>query len=313
VALVSAHPEEQRRYGAELKELPSAWLKLLRTGSLNTSVVEDTDSSTSGLVALGVSVFIADEVLHELKTPPRAWIGTTLTNRAHSKASGILTAEQIREGNSHLGLNLVIWTGVVSKSRSEQAIHVELFRSFFDAHLGYQIKEIVCQPLDLQQIYATFQAGLFWFSKEGQYIDGRLLRTEELSNGPFLMGSDRETANRAFGSWFSGLLLSQSPARLYFRPSEQRLLLAALSGLTDEELADELGISLSAVKKSWCTIHKRALCDWADRTANNEEDDGVDRKRGKERKQHLLAYLREHMEELRPILPPNERHGVSAG
>jgi hypothetical protein len=40
-----------------------------------------------------------------------------------------------------------------------------------------------------------------------------------------------------------------------------------------------------------------------------------DRKRGKERKQHVLTYLRVHMEELRPVLPtmPFVRSAKSEG
>jgi DNA-binding CsgD family transcriptional regulator len=182
-------------------------------------------------------------------------------------------------------------------------VHVELFRGFFDTHLGYQIKEIVCQPLDSPQILASFEAGLFWFSEEGIYVDGRSLRTGKLSDGPFLMGGDRETASRAFGSWFSGLLLSHTPARLYFRPTEQRLLAAALRGLTDEELAAELGVSLAAVKKTWRMIYERTLSILRHDAPDNVES-AVFGKRGKEKKQHLLTYLREHMEELRPALPP---------
>ena len=42
VELVAAHSEEQLRYGRQLKNLPAAWRKLIRSGSLNSSVVEYT-------------------------------------------------------------------------------------------------------------------------------------------------------------------------------------------------------------------------------------------------------------------------------
>jgi len=78
-----------------------------------------------------------------------------------------------------------------------------------------------------------------------------------------------------------------------------------LRGFTDEELADELAISLSAVKKAWRSVYDRAAKalprDLPDRTTED-----IKAKRGKEKKQHLLAYLRGHMEELRPVLPPRE-------
>jgi hypothetical protein len=245
-----------------------------------------------------VSVFISDVFLIELKTHPRPWIGPTLTERLES----ILSARQIREANSKSGLNLAVWSGVVSQSRVDQMIHVELWRGFYDTHVGYQIKELVCQPLDLQQVNASFQTGLLWLSYEGQYIDGRLRPLNNLAESPFILGADRDAVKQAFGSWLFSLF-SCNPPRIYFRPSEQRLLLAALRGLTDEELADELGISLSAVKKSWRMIYERTGPTWDEKGSKTAGGEG-DGKRGKERKQHVLTYLRVHMEELRPVLPP---------
>src|SRR2546429_6039975 len=53
----------------------------------------------------------------------------------------------------------------------------------------------------------------------------------------------------------------QAP-RFGFSASEQRLLLKAFLGGTDEDLADELGVSLSAVKKAWQSIYERvSACD----------------------------------------------------
>jgi hypothetical protein len=74
-------------------------------------------------------------------------------------------------------------------------------------------------------------------------------------------------------------------------------------GLTDEQLGDELGISLSAVKKTWRSAYNRAS------QASLPElplgaTDGAETKRGREKKQPLLSYLRRQMEELRPVLPP---------
>jgi len=78
------------------------------------------------------------------------------------------------------------------------------------------------------------------------------------------------------------------------------LLLAGLRGGTDEELADELGISLSAVKKAWQSIYERvSACDPELVPAAHPTESGA-YERGKMKKQRLIAYLRDHPEELRP-------------
>jgi hypothetical protein len=108
----------------------------------------------------------------------------------------------------------------------------------------------------------------------------------------------RQLALSRAGSWIGSIFLNQ-PARFGFRPSEQRLLLTALRGGTDPELADELGVSLSAVKKSWALIYERVSPHLQGFTCCHESIEGVS-ERGKEKKQRLLCYLRDHPEELRP-------------
>lgn len=77
-------------------------------------------------------------------------------------------------------------------------------------------------------------------------------------------------------------------------------------GVTDEQLGDELGLSLSAVKKTWRSVYDRASKALLDEIPLGATDD-IETKRGKEKKQHLLAYLRGHREELRPVLPREKR------
>jgi len=94
------------------------------------------------------------------------------------------------------------------------------------------------------------------------------------------------------GSACYGNFMDKLPeAWIYFRLAEQRLLLAALRGLTDSELSDELTISVSAVKKTWLSIYERAAKVMSSEFPENENNH-VNSKRGKEKKQRLLAYLR---------------------
>jgi hypothetical protein len=302
VSLLASHPEERRRYGTSLEQLPAAWRKLIRNESLTSAVLEDMDGGSSQIVAFGAAAFISDYFLRRLKTAPLLWIGPELTRRVISGDSGVLAASGIREVNSNGGLSLVVWAATVSPPDCEARVHLELWRAFFQVQLGYHIKELICQPIDLGQVRGTIQAGLYRLSEDGQYADCGSQNCERLMENPFVIGGDRETATQAFGSWFSQLF-SYTPPIIYFRPAEQRLILAALSGLTDDELSTELGLSLSAVKKTWLIVYDRAAAalpgEWPERPIEDTQT-----KRGKEKKQRLLAYLRGHMEELRPVLPP---------
>ena len=86
---------------------------------------------------------------------------------------------------------------------------------------------------------------------------------------------------------------------MFPKPTEQRLLSAAIRGLKDEELSCELGVSLSFIKKTWSSIYNRAAETLPE--LNLDIATGSIPQRGREKKQRVLSYLREHAKELRPI------------
>ena len=96
-------------------------------------------------------------------------------------------------------------------------------------------------------------------------------------------------------------MLLYQPPRIGFSRSEQRLLLSALAGERNEELSDEFGISLSAVKKTWRSVYDRVATCLPDLIPGNSQLDGETSKPGKDKKQRLISYLREYPEELRPV------------
>jgi DNA-binding CsgD family transcriptional regulator len=132
-----------------------------------------------------------------------------------------------------------------------------------------------------------------------RYGDFNGFNPHRLIREPHVAGITREMALQQFGSWISSLFRYEPP-RFRFSRSEQRLLLSAMAGGTDEELAGQLSISLSTVKKTWLSVYDRvAAClpELVPRKASAGPDLST---RGRDKKQHLIVYLREHPEELRP-------------
>jgi hypothetical protein len=73
--------------------------------------------------------------------------------------------------------------------------------------------------------------------------------------------------------------------------SDQKLLLAALSGLTDEELSHKLHLSLASVKKRWISVFERTIYSRPDLFPEaDDRNDGA--KRGSQKRHHVLAYMR---------------------
>jgi len=90
------------------------------------------------------------------------------------------------------------------------------------------------------------------------------------------------------------------------------MLLAALDGGgTDRELAEELNVSVSTIKKMWLSVYRRVAANLPELDPNHSPPDGATIRRGAEKKRYLLAYLRKHLEELRPVARRQSRSDKS--
>jgi hypothetical protein len=299
VSIVATHPLIAPRYSNVLNNLETVWISLLGREAFRAVVFEDTREDRVKLLGLGVSAFVSDEFLHALKRPPFVWIGPELTSSISRGESPLLSDQAVREANSKGGLNLVSWEGAIRPKYWKSAeVHATVISAFVDQHRGFLLKEVIGQPPTLEALEVTLRSGTQLFHEKGRYVDSAdrpLLRVAET---PYYVGLTRDVALSRPGAWMASLFIYQTP-KCNFRPSEQRLLLAALHGLTDEELASQLGISVSAVKKVWLCVYERVSA----RLPSLLQDRGDPQEhgeRGKEKKQHLLAYLRNHPEELRP-------------
>jgi hypothetical protein len=300
------HSNVRSRYGETFPGLAAVWANLLNAGCANSSVVEDLDAAPGdALRGIGVSVFLNDEFLQYVKSSPFFWIGPELIRRISRKESPVLDAAAIRHANSNDGLNLFIWEAD-ARPLSEKgflAFSSEISTGFFEQHLGYNIKEVIGQQPFGRALRGALQVG-GWLLRngDGRYAPAKDIDALEKSGAPFVLGMTRELAASVPGSWLSTLFYYERP-RIFFTPGEQRLLACALGDQTDDEIADTTGLSVSAVKKCWQAIYSRAGC----RMPELLPDESYDGGRGAEKKRRLLAYVRSHPEELRPVMPPSAR------
>jgi DNA-binding CsgD family transcriptional regulator len=300
VEIVGAHPLLGPQYGSVIKDLRSVWLSLLGREAFRGVVFEDAKDSQVRTVGVGVSVFVSDDFLRDLKTPPFIWIGPELIKRIIRGISPLLSDKQMRQANANGGLNLVTWVGAFNADHLQSAEGLAaMIPAFVDAHRGFLLKEITAHAMTLENLGGAIRSGgLFFNPADGRYVESLDRPLHEVFAAPHVIGLTRELAMARVGTWVGSLFVYQPP-RFGFRPSEQRLLLAALEGGTDEELADKLDISLSAVKKTWRSIYERVTAGNSELIADQLPAESTS-ERGKEKKQRLLAYLREHPEEVRP-------------
>ena len=300
VAIVAGHASLVARYGDDLQSLRPVWLSLLGREAFRAYVYKDVQDAGTRIVGVGCSAIVCSDFLREAKTPPFFWIGAELTRRVRDGHSPLLSDKQVREANSNGGVNLVIWEGA---SHVNEGHRVDLLNSFLgtfiELHRGFLLNEIVANGFTTNVLAAVLRAGYLLVNAGGKYTDTIDGSIHDVIGEPHAVGLTRELAPSRAGTWASSLFVYRAPI-FGFSACEQRLLIAALRGGTDEDLSDELAISLSAVKKAWQSIYERvSTCNPALAPASHPTEAGAF-ERGKMKKQRLIAYLRDHPEELRP-------------
>jgi hypothetical protein len=301
-AILASHPVIGARYQNSIDQLNSAWLNLLGSEAFSGIVFEEFEGDTPRLVAAAASVFIGHKFVQELKAPPFFWIGPELARRVADGESPLLSDREVAAANADGGLNLVLWQlGIDAKDTQRNEVRNQVSAAFFEMHRGFRLKELIgLQATFLEEAGWTMDGGAFFLSPtNGSYVKTIDMPPDRVLATPHVFGLTRELAHSRM-SWLSSLF-HYHPPQIGFSRSEQKLLSAALRGGTDEELSDELVISLSAVKKAWSSVYDRAAEHLPDSILTVEaEEERRNGDRGKQKKQRLLAYLREHPEELRP-------------
>jgi hypothetical protein len=301
VQIVTAHPVIGPRYGPALDQLRPAWLRLLDCEAKRAVVLEEVVESRATILYLGISVFVRDEFMRELKTAPLFWWGPELTWRIMQGKSPVLSDKELREANSRGGLNLLSWEGCWRLgAERRKGIHRHVMQNFLDEHRGYLWKEAIAGPIDsVERLQWSLQTGgRLWDPVRGHYAEFLERDPKEVIADPHIVGVTREMEDRRAGTWV-GILFDYHPPQLGLNPSEQRLLNAALVHSSDGELAAELGKSLSTVKTTWRSIYNRASSRLPELFGPADADMSLPQ-RGREKRRHLLTYLHEHPEELRP-------------
>jgi hypothetical protein len=303
VAIVAAHPVIGPRYGTEIENLGPAWRHLLGSAAVNNAVFERLDRKRGTIVGVGYAVFVRDKFIHEIKTPPLPWVGPELARRVVGGDSPVLTNDEVRDANSGAGLSEIVWagTGVPEFEQTRDFYHL-MVSSYIEAHRGFLLNELIsAQAESVEQLLGGVEAGgLYWNPAHQNYEKMPPEPAGIFVARPHLVGITRKLALTRRGSWVS-TLFDYRPPRFGFTRGEQQLLQAALTSFhgTDQELAGALHLSVPTVKKMWGSIYRRvADCD-PELVPDSTLAESGTRERGREKRRSLLAYIREHPEELR--------------
>lgn len=281
--------------------LPQMFRSLLSIGAMQLSLVEERGPGGPKIVAFCASMFVTDSFCREACTSVTPSLGEEVPRRYLDQRLPVLDRNAVASMNRRAGVN-VMTCYCARQSDPLPAgwlllIREKLAEAFRTTYTGYNLKEILFAPLGEELLRWALDAGFRLREDYSDFYEAHPKPDPALRS--WLVGITREEALAQYGSRVSGLFLF-TPPRFSFTRAEQLVLRQSLVGDTDLEIASHLSISRWTVKKRWQSIYDRV--DGIDRyvlPSNGRSQEGG--ARGAERRRHLLAYLRQHLEELRPL------------
>jgi DNA-binding CsgD family transcriptional regulator len=285
--------------------LPEMWRTLLSRGAMQLCVVANRARAIdSRIVSFGAALFVTDEFCSEARSKLPPYLGVELAQQYLSRELPVLNRQQIAHANAGNGLNVMMcfegWTHDGLSPEERLAVRVKQSDAFHLGLSGYRIKELLADRVGEETSQWMLDAGARLRRDYSNYFQKRRLPKPESSRRPCLVGLRKEEALARPGCQIAGLFVYTSP-RFHFSRSQRVLLRRALMGETCEQVASSLSVSPWTVKKRWRAIYDRVADVDSELLPAPIAYGSNALSRGIERRRHLLNYLRQHLEELRPF------------
>lgn len=276
--------------------LPKAFARMLNLESVVSRVFEDaTQPDAPRRISNHLVVYVKPEVADELRQGHAPFLGKQVILRYLQDPSILLDAKGVRRAHEGRGLDLISMHSTYLEVQPGQMGRLEhreeASRSFFQIHRGLRIWQYLRESYSEHAALHDQNAGMRLRRKNPVPVSIR---------NPHLYGIDREEALAVPGMMVERMFPEHLPI-LDLRPLHRELLNRALVGETDEDLAESLGLSVAAIKSRWKAVYSHIETRCPALLAGWSRNTYAPSARARERRRHLLNYLREHLEELRPI------------
>jgi hypothetical protein len=265
------------------------WNALFDDPSFHGTVMESEVPLGGGtIVGCGMGVFVASAFADQEIANPQPGLNPRIIASIASGKPVVLTRAEIAAGNAGPGIDFVnlhgAWRDGILTPDQLAEVHALLGTSFVEHFAGYHFNRVLKEAIGASRIALARATGTY-----------RLL-AEFPESESALAAATRESVQAAPYSVAAAMYRYQPPV-LRLRPAEQALLTAALSGKTDAELSVDLGLSIEATKKRWLSVFGR-IDQFKPEILNQSDSDTEGR--GPQKRHRILAYIRNHPEELRP-------------
>lgn len=266
-------------------------------------IVEDLDLAPNvRFLCCAQVVFVTDKFVEWARVAAFPWISRIAAQRLPDGSEPLISAEEVEYGCTEQGsLNVLLteWgRGDAEMPPEYRRCAYELRqREFYKLMSGYRIGQIICECMGIDIARQAQHAGFKIWSDYQEYFHANPPVPPDESR-QYLLGITREEAEDIEGSLISHYF-AYRPRRFAFTADERSVVQYALIGDTEAATAAAIDESVSRVKYLWRIIYEKvddiepAL--FASLKCQNAPADH----RGAEKRRLLLAYLRDHPEELR--------------
>lgn len=280
--------------------LPSLWTRLRSERRFELHVFEDAARpEEQRIFCLASGVFVKPEFAAGLRSEPRRFIAREIYRGEMEGRSVILSPAEVARANALSGVDAIGLDYAVERLRWTDLAGLRLLPLIPESLRlwlgGYRINSMHRELFEAETKLMMRAAGM---RRRKPVRSAAMAREATGGLRPSLFGLTREESMAAPGSAASFHFVYNEPI-FGFTPAQQELLRLALLGQADTEVADSLEISLSTVKKHWQGVFERVAVigpDWYPK----ESPGSLEGTRGIEKRRHLLGYLRNHLEEIRP-------------
>jgi hypothetical protein len=272
------------------------WKTLLDHPSFHATVIES-ERPIGGhrIVGCGMGVFVAPSFADAEIEVPRPGLNDRLIDGIAAGRPILLDRDGIGAGNAGRGLDFVnlygTWRDGILDPEQLAEVQALLSIGFVEQMTGYRFNRVIKEAIGEARIALAGATGTY-----------RLIARFPETRSALAMVS-RETALAAPYSAAAAIYRYRAPV-LRLRPAEQALLAAAVTGKTDAELSAQLGLSLEATKKRWLSVYARVGEVKPEILSDTET---ASEGRGPQKRHRVVAYIRNHPEELRPYAAKDRR------
>jgi len=239
-------------------------------------------------------VFITEDFFDALCKSDTPWVNRQMSEWEGSGRQALLPADEVEKENNKGGLTLLfttysIWPAHLETSDAQYRGHLRRLSSshFIDLLDGYNLKRIVAEPAN--QLYYD-QLISMGFEERNGYENC----TDISVRPPAILVAERQSALMGHDYALS-ILFDYHPPACQFSEGERGFLKLAINGMRDEEMADRLGVTVHAVKQRWASVYRKI-----ERAYPGVLPSSTGMKRGLDKREPTLRFLRSHKEELRP-------------